>query len=130
MNLYSTGSILLAASILFGGALYAEESKREMKSSVKYFRSFAGYSIPLRLVDEILKEEADELAAYLVAEYDLDGKITAVVKMLSKRQSFKHRYDYFDNGNLRRVRILREDGKVTVHEYDIGGNLQVPTMIE
>jgi hypothetical protein len=115
--------ILLVAMLGAGFAGWAmwRHSRRRTHDPVEYFSGCDGYGLPIRLTGRITKEEADAIAArgnaYLIGYFDSDNRLIRDVKMLRGEVFFKHAYDYYPNGRLRRVKSSTPKGGETVREY-------------
>jgi hypothetical protein len=114
-------AIVLALALIPALALYLRfrKMRRERKHDpVEYYRRFAGYQLPLRLVEKIAKEEAESLASagqsYYVGHYGPNGRLLKAVKMLRGEMDFEHAYVYSPKGRLMSVVIARADGTVNV----------------
>jgi hypothetical protein len=96
--------------------------RNEAHDAVEYYRRWSAYHTPIALSDKITKEEADALAvagyAYLIGYFDVDGKLTRVVKMLRGSVFFDDVYVYYASGKLKSSKVTNSDGVVIVREYD------------
>lgn len=112
------------ASCLFAIGCHAEmsDSKNYMSGEV-YFSSFSGYSIPLKLVDKITRDEAIARDSYYVAIYDDEGKLLSVEKYFQGKLFFKHEYSYRDNGVLQESRVVNAEGQETTNFFDEKGKM-------
>ncbi len=114
--------VMMAPIEIILGHTMAEENY-----SVEYYRSFSGYSIPLRLVDKITREEAESKApdaAYYIGYFDVQRKLVKVVKMLNGETVFEDRYYYYPNGKLKRREGKNDYGITIDQEFDESGNLK------
>ena len=114
-------TIVLALALIPVLALYLRSRKKRRgrkHEPVEYYRRFAGYQLPLRLIEKIAKEEAEALTAagqsYYVGHYGPDGRLLKAVKMLRGEMDFEHAYIYSPKGRLMSVVIARADGTVNV----------------
>jgi hypothetical protein len=114
-------TIVLALALIPVLALYLRfrQKRRERKHDpVEYYRRFAGYQLPLRLIEKIAKEEVEALTSagqsYLVGHYGPNGRLLKAVKMLRGEMDFQHAYIYSPKGRLMSVVIARADGTVNV----------------
>ena len=97
------------------------DSKNDVNGKV-YFASFSGYSIPLKLVDEITEDEAVSRDSYYVATYE-KGVLLGVEKYFQGSLFFKHEYFYYDDGTLKEKRGINVDGKETINLFDEKGKM-------
>ena len=91
-------------------------------SDTLYFASFSGYSLPLKLVDKITKDEAVSRDSYYVGTYER-GVLLRVEKYFQGSLFFKHEYFYYDNGTLKEKRGVNADGKEIIILFDEKGKM-------
>ena len=114
---------LFIASCLIVTGCHAEMSHSKNNVSGKaYFATFSGYSIPLKLVDEITESDALSRDAYYVATYE-NGVLLGVEKYFRGRLFFKHEYFNHENGALKESRTVNEDGEKNVLLFDERGKM-------
>lgn len=113
------------AELVFGGLLTVGcgmDIKNDTKSTeTKYFATFSGYNIPLKLTEEIPKELALKRDAYYVGFYDEDQRLTCVEKYLDGALFFRHSYFYREDGSLRESKTVNSEGIETVSYFDENG---------
>lgn len=68
-------------------------------------------------------EEATTNTSYCRAEYDADGRLSVLEKMLDGKMFFRHEYLYYGNGRIREARVVNADKQTTVHRFDDAGQL-------
>jgi len=114
-------TIVLALALIPALALYLRSRKMgrgRKHEPVEYYRRFAGYHLPLRLIEKITKEEAEALTSagqsFYVGHYGPNGRLLKAVKMLRGEMDFEHAYIYSPKGRLMSVVIARADGTVNV----------------
>jgi YD repeat-containing protein len=116
--------VLILRSVLGGMA------DRKKHDAVEYYRTFAGFKIPLRLRQKVTKEEAEAQAvtgyAYLIGYFNTDGKLIRVAKMLRGSVFFEQAYTYSPSGKLQHVKSTNADGVVTEWDYDESGHRRTP----
>jgi hypothetical protein len=83
---------------------------------VEYFQSFAGYSLPLKPVHKISKEEAEASRTYCVGYFN-DGKLVRLTRVLDGAKFFDHVYVYYPDGRLRHAEVTNRDGVVKTHDF-------------
>ncbi|MDA0662434.1 MAG: DUF6156 family protein [Proteobacteria bacterium] len=110
-------SILLVLAFGIGIApVFAEEPVRHV-----HYGSFAGYWIPLHLVEPIDREIALSRQTYYIGFYDKAGKLCRVEKYFDGALFFRHDYAYYENGVIRESRIRNADGVEAVNRLDERG---------
>ncbi len=92
------------------------------KSETIYFGGFAGYDIPLNLVERLSRSEALSRPAYFIGYYDDGGKLYRVEKYFREERSFRHDYSYQANGEIKESKTVNADGKVSVLLFDGSGD--------
>jgi hypothetical protein len=114
----------ILVALIIGGIL----ANADDTYSIEYYGSFAGYQLPLRLINKMTKQEAESRnAAYYIGYFDTDRRLMRVIKMLGGKRDFDQVYFYYPNGALKRVEGTNADGFSSVQEYDENGKLLKPT---
>lgn len=122
-------SIVLIAVVGIGLALLIVRSIRarakRKHDPIEYYRGWGSYRHPIVLQGKITKEEAEAIAAkgsvYLICNFDVEGRLVRVVKMLRGTIFFDFVYEYHANGKLRTVMSTDANGVETVWRYDERG---------
>lgn len=71
----------------------------------KYFTTYTGVRLPLRLLSPLSEEEVRNRNTYFLALYDRDERMVACQKRVYGEVELTHRYDYHPDGSLRRAEI-------------------------
>lgn len=116
---FSKCTFIASFLVAIGCQAEMSNSKSDLSGKV-YFASFSGYSIPLKLVNEITEDEATSRETYYVATYE-EGVLLCVEKYFQGYLFFKHEYFYRDNGALKENRIINNDGKKIINLFDEKG---------
>lgn len=88
----------------------------------RYFVSYSGVSLPLKLVNELPEEEdRTNRNTFFLGFYDQQGRLTRCEKQVYGEQELLHCYEYYDNGALKRAEITDADGESTVLNFDSQG---------
>lgn len=103
-------AIYSAAGSIAGG------SQQMPSNEWRYFGSFAGYSHPVRLIDPVSKDEAQDRDAFYRGLWDESGNLSVVEKWLGGQLEFKYRYTYRDQ-TLVRLEIDRPGEKTQVLKF-------------
>ncbi len=115
---------LAAIALTMFGTWFALSHTHRPRDPIAWYSSWGGYWHPVMLYDRITKEKADEIAAegyaYMIGEYDEEGQLVRVTKILKGEVFFEYSYSYHGNGRLKTARVAR-GGHVTVLEYDERG---------
>lgn len=84
----------------------------------RYFITYSGVSLPLRLVNEIQATELNNRNTYFLGDYDAAGRPVILEKVVYGDVELRHRYRYADDGRLAWAEITDADGEVTELEFD------------
>ncbi len=91
----------------------------------RYFLSYSGIKLPLRLMRELERSEIDNRNTYFGANVDEQGRIVLLHKVVYGTVELEHTYRYHDNGALRCAEILDandSDETVRILNFDEAGN--------
>ncbi|GAB2188762.1 DUF6156 family protein [Sessilibacter sp. MAH2] len=80
----------------------------------KYFLSYSGVRLPLKLVSPIESESIENRNTYFVASFNDSGLLLQVVKKVYGEVELRHEYSYDDQGQLLEAKITNLDGEVQV----------------
>ena len=86
----------------------------------RYFLSYSGVKLPLKLVNPLDAGDLDHRNTYIHAYFDQSDRLLGCDKMVYGDVQISHRYEYHDNGTLRRAEITMEDD-LTVMNFDESG---------
>jgi len=114
-------NVVLNSMVLLGIGFHAQDKPMP---TLQYFRTFTGYSLPLKLVQPIPKEEAlASKDSVYVGYFDEVGRLVKIEKFLKHKLVFTHEYEFHVNGKLKRLVNTPVDGVPKVKEYDGKGKL-------
>jgi hypothetical protein len=82
----------------------------------RYFITYSGMKLPLRLVNPIEERDLENRNTYFRAEYDDQERLVAVEKLVYGEVELQHRYGYDTSGALK-VAHITMDGETTVMEF-------------
>lgn len=90
---------------------------------VKYYKTFAGYNVPLKLIQPFSKEEAlGSRHAYYIGYFSKKNNILQrVEKIHNGKLIFTHVYSYHPNGVIKRLETTTADGKLLFKNFDERG---------
>lgn len=89
-------------------------------ADLRYFVSYSGVALPLKLVNEITPAETENRNTYFCAAYDDADRLLLCQKVVYNEVEMEHRYSYRDSGQLSRAEITM-DGECSVIEFDEAG---------
>lgn len=84
----------------------------------RYFITYSGVTLPLRLVSEIQATELDNRNTYFRGDYDAAERLVTLEKRVYGEVELRHRYRYADDGRLAWAEITDADGEVTELTFD------------
>lgn len=87
----------------------------------RYFTTYTGMRLPLKLLNPLSDEEIDNRNTFFSADYDSDGRLIAIQKMVYGEVELTHRYDYHPDGSLRRAEIVQAGDAPRVLLFDAAG---------
>jgi hypothetical protein len=79
----------------------------------RYFVTYSGMKLPLRLVNQIEKAGVEHRNTYIRAEFDDQDRLVGVEKVVYGEVELVHRYHYDGDGALTAAHITM-DGETTV----------------
>lgn len=75
----------------------------------RYFVSYSGIKLPLKLVNEISAEGLHNRNTYYRGYFDADGKMLRCQKMVYGEVESEHDYEYYPDGVLQHAKISADD---------------------
>jgi Family of unknown function (DUF6156) len=90
-------------------------------SSYRYFVSYSGVKLPLNLVTPLDAAALNNRNTYFRAWFDATERLLGCEKITYGEVELAHRYDYHDNGLLKRAIIVNTDEEQTVVHFDEQG---------
>ena len=93
------------------------EMNKEMSDKKIYYANFSGYSIPLKLVEEISEEDALSKPAYYIG-YFQNNRLVRVEKFFNGDLFFQHDYVYQEDGSIKESKVINPDGEEKINTFD------------
>ncbi len=87
----------------------------------RYFLSYSGVSLPLRLVSPLAATELENRNTYFRAMFDDAERMVSCEKIVYGEVELSHLYEYSANGVLARARISMGDDEPTEVSFDENG---------
>lgn len=75
----------------------------------RYFVSYSGIKLPLKLVNEISKDSLHNRNTYFCGHFDANDRLMRCQKIVYGEVESEHVYSYDDNGALKRAEITEDD---------------------
>lgn len=86
-------------------------------TACRYFTSYSGVKLPLRLVDERSESEIRNRNTFFRGYFNSAGQMLACEKVVYNETEFRHVYCYADEGHLLRAEVDDGSGDVQVIDY-------------
>lgn len=80
----------------------------------KYFLSYSGIGLPLKMVSPLESEGLENRNTYFIARYNSDGLLVEVIKQVYNEIELHHEYTYNPDGKLIETKITGLDGDVNI----------------
>jgi len=88
--------------------------------SCRYFVTYSGVRLPLRLVNPIEEAELGHRNTFIRAFFDAEGRLRACEKVVYGQVELSHHYMHHPNGLLRRAVIYADEEQRTL-DFDETG---------
>jgi hypothetical protein len=82
---------------------------KEQHITHRYFVSYSGIKLPLKLVNEITEQGLHNRNTYFCGYFDADDKLVRCQKIVYGEVESEHVYSYDNNGVLKRAEITEDD---------------------
>ena len=87
----------------------------------RYFVTYTGVDLPFMFVNELAPEALTNRNTYYCVYYDKSGRLVEFEQFAYGAVELAHRYEYHDNGALRRVVILMPEEDPLIKCFDEQG---------
>jgi hypothetical protein len=94
----------------------------ETQVPYRYFVSYSGIKLPLKLVNEISEAGLINRNTYYRGHFDSEGKMLQCQKIVYGEVESEHQYDYYTSGGLKKAQIT-EDDELRVINFNESGDL-------
>lgn len=91
----------------------------------RHYLTYSGVRLPLQLVNPLEPAEIANRNTFFRAWFDEHGRLVLCQKVVYGEVELQHRYEYHDDGKLRRVEISDADGESRVLGFDAQGQPQI-----
>lgn len=95
-----------------------------MSEAYKYFLTYSGVRMPLKLVGPLEAAELGNRNTYFRVTHDPEGRLATVEKLVYGEVELSHRYAYRDDGTLARARIELGDEATEVDCDETGAPIR------
>jgi hypothetical protein len=93
---------------------------QEQQSEFRYFVSYSGVKLPLKLVNEITGGSLNNRNTYYRSQFDARDRIVLCQKVVYGEVESEHRYQYYNDGALKSVQIAEDDEVREIHFNELG----------
>ena len=100
------------------------------KTYDKYFLSYSGASLPLKLVSQVEPGEIENRNTYFGADFDNNGRITVIQKSVYGEIELSHYYHYHANGNIKSADIHNIENEGVRLHFDETGKVTFQEMLD
>jgi hypothetical protein len=87
----------------------------EQQTEVRYFVSYSGIKLPLKLVNEITAASLNNRNTYYRGYFDTQDRMLLCQKVVYGEVESEHQYQYDDNGVLKSAQITEDDEVRELH---------------
>ncbi|MCK9396010.1 MAG: DUF6156 family protein [Methylobacter sp.] len=93
---------------------------QEQQTEFRYFVSYSGIKLPLKLVNEITEDSLNNRNTYYRSRFDAQDRMLLCQKIVYGEVESEHQYQYYDNGVLKSAQITEDDEVREIHFNELG----------
>ncbi|WP_031436438.1 DUF6156 family protein [Methylobacter tundripaludum] len=93
---------------------------QEQHTGFRYFVSYSGVKLPLKLVNEITGDSLNNRNTYYRSRFDDQGRMLLCQKVVYGEVESEHQYQYYDDGGLKHAQITEDDEVREIHFNESG----------
>jgi hypothetical protein len=93
---------------------------KEQQTECRYFVSYSGIKLPLKLVNEITETGLKNRNTYYRGYFNAQDKMLLCQKIVYGEVESEHQYQYYDNGILKSAQITEDDEVREIHFNELG----------
>jgi hypothetical protein len=93
---------------------------QEQPTEFRYFVSYSGIKLPLKLVNEITEDSLNNRNTYYRSQFDAQDRMRLCQKVVYGEVESEHRYQYYDDGVLKSAQITEDDEVWEIHFNELG----------
>jgi hypothetical protein len=93
---------------------------QEQQIEFRYFVSYSGIRLPLKLVNEITEDSLNNRNTYYRSSFDALDRMLLCQKIVYGEVESEHRYQYYDDGVLKSAQIIEDDEVREIHFNESG----------
>jgi hypothetical protein len=103
-------------------ARQASKMSQQNDQSVRYFVSYTGVKLPVKMVNPLEEAALSNRNTYIVANFDDQDRLIFFEKMVYGEVEISHKYEYDGDGVIRRAEIFMDE-ETTEMLFDAQGAL-------
>ena len=92
----------------------------DQQTECRYFGSYSGINLPLKLVNEITEASLNNRNTYYRGYFNAQDKMLLCQKIVYGEVESEHQYQYYDNGILKSAQITEDDEVREIHFNELG----------
>jgi len=93
---------------------------QEQYTGFRYFVSYSGVKLPLKLVNEITGDSLNNRNTYYRSRFDDQDRMLLCQKVVYGEVESEHQYQYYDDGVLKHAQITEDDEVREIHFNESG----------
>ncbi|TAK63448.1 DUF6156 family protein [Methylobacter sp.] len=93
---------------------------QEQPTEFRYFVSYSGIKLPLKLVNEITEDSLNNRNTYYRSHFDVQDRMLLCQKVVYGEVESEHLYQYYECGVLKSAQITEDDEVRVVHFNELG----------
>lgn len=93
---------------------------QEQQTEFRYFISYSGIKLPLKLVNEITEDSLNNRNTYYRSRFDAQDRMLLCQKIVYGEVESEHQYQYYENGVLKSAQITEDDEVREIHFNESG----------
>lgn len=93
---------------------------QEQQTEFRYFVSYSGVKLPLKLVNEITEESLNNRNTYYRSQFDDQDRMLLCQKIVYGEVESEHLYQYHECGVLKSAQITEDDEVRVIHFNEMG----------
>jgi hypothetical protein len=97
-----------------------EQQTQASMSTCRYFVTYSGIKLPLKLVNEITEAGLNNRNTYYRGYFDAQDRILLCQKIVYGEVESEHQYQYYGNGVLKHAQIAEDEEVREVHFNESG----------
>lgn len=93
---------------------------QEQQTEFRYFVSYSGIKLPLKLVNEITEDSLNNRNTYYRSCFDAQNRMLLCQKIVYGEVESEHQYQYYADGVLKSAQITEDDEVREIHFNEVG----------